>query len=258
MSDPVMFETDGRQATVTVRRPDSLNALSTTVHDQLYEAFDSLEDDILAVRLRSAGTKAFVAGADLDEIHGMSLEEFKQFQWNSRQTIDAIEAHPAVVIAEVTGLAYGGGCELALASDIVVADEDARFAVPEVTLGLVPGGGATQRLPRIVGPNKAKEMLTTGDPISGSTAHTYGLVNHVIDEPGAVEERAKSIADSIAENAPLAVREGKRLVDEGLEASLPTGLSYEQEVTFTLYQTEDAKEGIQAFAEDREPSFRGE
>jgi len=258
MGNPVEYTSDGRAAIVTIERPDSLNALSTTVHDQLYEAFGSLEDEVTVIRLRSAGTKAFVAGADLEEIDGMDIEEFKRFQRNSRNTIDFIEEHPAVVIAEVTGLAYGGGCELALASDIVIADANARFAVPEVTLGLVPGGGATQRLPRIIGPNKATEMLTTGEPISGSEAKSLGLVNHVVDEPREVEDKAETVAGSITENAPLAVREAKRLVNEGLEASLQTGLSYEHEVTFSLYQTEDATEGIEAFTEDRDPSFQGQ
>jgi enoyl-CoA hydratase len=259
MENPVHCTTDGNEAIVTIDRPDSLNALSTTVHDQLYEIFSSLDDgNTTTIRLRSAGTKAFVAGADLDEIDGMSVREFERFQRNSRQTIDSIEAHPAVIIAEVTGIAYGGGCELALASDIVVADSNSKFAVPEVTLGLIPGGGATQRLPRIVGPNKAIEMLTTGEPISGTEAHTFGFVNHVVEDPDEVTRKAEAIAESIDSNAPRAVRAGKRLVREGMESSLPTGLSYEHETTFNLYQTDDAEEGIRAFVEDREPSFEGQ
>jgi len=140
---------------------------------------------------------------------------------------------------------------------MIVAAEDAEFATPEAKLGLVPGGGATQRLPRAVGPNKAKELLTTGEPISAEEAERLGLVNRVVPD-GEVEETAQSLAAEVAGNAPLAVRRAKQLVDEGLEMSLEGALSYEQEVTFTLYGTEDASEGIASFVEDREAEFSGQ
>ncbi|MFB6135628.1 MAG: enoyl-CoA hydratase/isomerase family protein [Halobacteriaceae archaeon] len=246
---------DGDVAVVTIDRPEKLNALRTEVNDGLAAAFERVEDAV-AVVLRSAGAKAFVAGADLEEVRGLSDAEFGAFQRNARATNDAVADHPAAVVAAVEGLAYGGGFELALAADLVVAGEGARFALPEVGLGLIPGGGATQRLPRLVGANRAKELLVTGDPIDAETAREWGVVNRVVPD-GEVDEAARDLATDVAGNAPLAVREAARVVDEGLESSLATGLSLEQEVTFTLRDTADAAEGLAAFAEDREPEFEG-
>lgn len=257
MSTHVRSRLDGAIGTVTIDRPEKLNALSSEIESALREAFAALaEQDALVVILRTTGD-AFIAGADLGEIDGLSHAEFVDYQKNGRRTNDAIEAHPAMVIAAVDGLAYGGGLEKALAADLIVASEDATFAVPEVKLGLIPGGGATQRLPRRIGAPMAKEMLTTGEPLSADEALRCGLVNHVVPDD-AVEERVRDLAEDIASNAPMAVREAKRVVDQGLEAGLETGLSFEQEVTFTLYNTEDVQEGIEAFVEKRDPEFRGQ
>lgn len=249
---------DGSIGTVTIDHTKKLNALSTDINDALRDAFDQFEDvGVDAVVLRTAGDRAFVSGADLSELHGMSRREFIRYQKNARRTNDTIASHPAPVIVAVDGFAYGGGCELVLASDMVVAEEGATFALPEVTLGLVPGGGATQRLPRVVGPNKAKEMLTTGKPIDAAEGRNFGLVNQVVDE-GEAADVARELAETVAGNAPLAVREAKRLVNEGLDTPLNAGKSFEQEVTFTLYETHDAREGIEAFAMDRNPEFEGQ
>lgn len=257
VSEHVHAETDGRIGTVTIDRPEKLNALTSGINTALREAFEELDGEVDAIVLRSAGDRAFVAGADIEEIHDRTAREFEQFQRNGRETNDTIANHPAIVIAAVRGIAYGGGFELALAADMVVAGEGAEFATPETKLGLVPGGGATQRLPRVVGPNKAKELLTTGEPIPAGEAERQGLVNRVVPDDE-VEEAARSLADDVAENAPLAVRRVKQLVDEGLEMSLEGALSYEQEATFTLYGTEDAEEGIASFVEDREAEFSGQ
>ncbi|MFB6295865.1 MAG: enoyl-CoA hydratase/isomerase family protein [Halobacteriales archaeon] len=256
MSEHVHTETDGRIGTVTIDRSENLNALTSEINTALRDAFEKLDGEVDVIVLRSAGDRAFVAGADIEEIHDRTAREFERFQKNGRETNDTIADCGAVVIAAVRGIAYGGGFELALAADMIVASEGAEFATPEAKLGLVPGGGATQRLPRAVGPNKAKELLTTGDPIPAEEAERLGLVNRVVPDDE-VEEAARSLADDVAGNAPLAVRRAKQLVDEGLEMSLEGALSYEQEVTFTLYGTEDADEGIASFVEDREAEFSG-
>jgi enoyl-CoA hydratase len=257
MSEHVHCERTEHAHVVTIDRPDKLNALNTEIEDALYAEFERLaEEDATVVVIRTEGD-AFIAGADLKEIRGMSTREFVEYQKNARETHDYIATHPAVVIAAVDGLAYGGGFEIALAADMIVAGTDATFAVPEVKLGLVPGGGATQRLPRLVGKNRAKELLTTGNPIDADEARMLGLANRVVPTEE-VDEAAQELAAEIDTNAPLAVKEAKRLVNEGTEAALDTGLSYEQEVTFTLYQTADAAEGIDAFAEKRDPEFTGE
>jgi len=258
MSSPVDVELEEEVGIITINRPEQLNTLTTEVNDLLFEHLRELKEiGVTVIILETAGDRAFVAGADLKEIHGMSDQEFEAYQKNARQTNDLIREHPALVVAAVDGLAYGGGCELALVSDVVVADESAKFAVPEVKLGLVPGGGATQRLPNVVGPKKAKEMLTTGEPISATEAKERGLVTRLV-EPGEASEAARNLAAKITSNAPLAVREAKRLVNSSRDTPMETGLSYEQEVTFTLYNTEDTQEGIEAFIDDREPSFKGE
>jgi enoyl-CoA hydratase len=257
MTDDLTITRDGPIGEIHIDRPDSLNALTTEINTGIYDALAEFErDDVRVVLVTSAGDRAFVAGADLKEIQGMSNRAFVTYQKNGRRTNDAIESYPGVVVAVVDGIAYGGGFEVALAADMIVAAESAEFAVPEVKLGLVPGGGATQRLPRAVGANRAKEMLATGEPIDATAAKTHGLVNRLTS--GDPHDEAVALAEEICDNAPLAVREAKRLVDEGMDSCLETGLSLEQEVTFTLYDTADASEGIDAFVEKREPEFTGE
>ncbi|QCC49414.1 enoyl-CoA hydratase/isomerase family protein [Halobellus limi] len=257
MSSPVHVEWDENVGVITIDRPDQLNALTTEVNNLIFDHLTQLEEvGVTAIILETTGDRAFVAGADLKEIHGMPDREFEAYQKNARKTNDYIREHPALVVAAVDGLAYGGGCELALVSDVVVADESAEFAVPEVKLGLVPGGGATQRLPDVVGPKKAKEMLTTGKPISATEAKECGFVTRLV-ETGSANEAAQDLATEVTKNAPLAVQEAKRLVNSSRNTPMETGLSYEQEVTFTLYNTEDTQEGIDAFINDREPSFEG-
>jgi enoyl-CoA hydratase len=257
MGDDVLTEIDGPVGTVTIDRPDQLNALSTEVHDDLQDAIGTFEEEnVRVVIVRTTGDDAFVAGADLKEIHGMSDREFQAYQKSGRMTYDAMVDSPAMFVAAVDGLAYGGGFELALAADVIVAEEGAEFALPECKLGLVPGGGGTQRLPRIVGSNVAKELLATGEPIDAERAYQLGLANRLVDDRTA-DETARDLAETLCEPAPLAVEASKTAVDEGLEASLDTALTLEQELTFTLYNTEDTREGIEAFVEKRDPEFSG-
>jgi enoyl-CoA hydratase len=197
-----------------------------------------------------------VAGADLKEIKEMSDREFQTAKKKTRTTNDAIAESSVIVIAAVDGLAYGGGFELALASDLIVAEKGATFALPECKLGLLPSGGGTQRLSRIVGPNVAKELLVTGDSFDADRAYQLGIANRLVDD-GEADSEARDLAETMCERAPLAVEAAKSVVNEGLEASLDTALALEQEVAFTLYNTEDTDEGIKAFLEKREPQFSG-
>ena len=253
----VTHDIDGDVATVTIDRPDKLNALNDDVLRELEAAFEAVEGEARAVLLRTAGDRAFVAGADIkmfDELG--SQTEFMEFIRLQNRVNDYVEAHPALVVSVVDGLAFGGGFELVLATDLVVADAGAEFGLPEVNLGFVPGGGGTQRLPRVVGPNVAKEMIVTGNPITAAEGRELGLVNRVVDD-GDVEGAARELVDDAMSKAPLAVEEALRLVDEGMDASLDTALQYEQAVTAYLYTTEDNAEGLRAFNEKRDPEFEG-
>ena len=254
----VTHERDGDVATVTIDRPDSLNALNTDVFTELAKVFEELEGEARGIVLRTTGNRAFVAGADLKEFDELSDQtEFVDFLRLQNRVNDYIEEHPALVVAAVDGLAFGGGFELVLATDIVVASADAEFGLPEVSRGFVPGGGGTQRLPRVVGPNRAKEMVTTGNPISAEEGRELGLVNRVVED-GDVDAAARALVDEAMENAPLAVAEAISLINEGMDASLDAGMKYEQAVAAYLYTTEDTQEGIRAFTEKRDPEFLGE
>lgn len=257
MPQHVRSRQEGPRGVITLDRPDRLHALASTTFDELTAALESLAGGaVTTVLLESTGEQAFSAGADLDEIRGMSHQEYVQYQRTARRAYDAIEAHPAIVLAAVDGLAHGGGFELVLAADLIVATERAEFALPEVKLGLTPGNGGTQKLPRAVGARKAMEMLTTGNPLSAREAERLGLVNRLVTD-GNLADATDQLATQIESNAPLAVRSIKRLIREGRDASWSTALSFEQEVTNRLYTTDDAREGVDSFFEDRDPSFRG-
>jgi enoyl-CoA hydratase/carnithine racemase len=200
--------------------------------------------------------RAFIAGADIDDYVTMSLADFSQFQRFGRGVLGQIERLRVPVIAAVNGYAYGGGFELALSCDVILASENAKFALPEAKLALLPGGGGTQRLPRVVGPYVAKRMILSGESITAQRAYELNLVTEVTPV-GEVVAAAKALAAKIAACAPLAVSMGKRIIDEGLEASLPTALSMEMDSTAHLFVTDDKKEGIAAFQEKRPPEFKG-
>lgn len=254
----VSYEIDDAVATVSIDRPDKLNALNTEVLRELEEAFQRLEGEVRSIVLRSAGDRAFVAGADLAEFDEYETQtEFRAFLRRQNRVNDYVADHPALVVSAVDGLAFGGGFELVLATDLVVAEADAEFGFPEVSRGFVPGGGGTQRLPRIVGPTKAKEMITTGTPVSAEEARQLGLVNRVVED-GEGEDAARGLLAETMANAPLAVEAATRLVDEGMDASLDTAMGYEQAVAAFLYTTEDTEEGLEAFREKREPDFSGD
>lgn len=242
---------------LTFTREAQLNALNSATFHELIAAFAELEADphVQVVVVTGAG-RSFVAGADINEYVDRTLLDYVAFQRLGRRMYDQVEGLRKPVIAAVNGYALGGGFELVLVADIVIAAEDAQLGLPEAKLGLLPGGGGTQRLSRLVGRNKAKELLMTCDFISAAEAHRLGIVNHVVPA-GELMPFTLDLARRICRRAPLAVQMAKQLVNDGLNASLPSAITQEMGMTATLYATDDAREGIRAFLEKRKPAFSG-
>jgi enoyl-CoA hydratase len=218
----------------------------------LNSAFDGLHSDVHAVIITSAGEKFFAAGADITEfvhLDGGSLI--------SGQIISAkIENLPLAVIAAINGIAYGGGCELAMSCDMRIASTTAKFGQPEINLGIIPGWGGTQRLPRLIGRGRALEMMLIGDPIDAPTALSWGLVNRVV-EPGELLAEAKAMAMKLASKAPLAIAATKKAVNSGLDRPMEAALRAESEAFERTFHSEDAREGVTAFLEKRQPTWQG-
>ena len=246
-----------RKAVLTFTREDRLNALDSQTFRDLIAALDELDaDPTVELVIFTGRGRAFVAGADINEYLGIALTDYVNFQRLGRRMYDRLEAFRKPTIAAVNGFALGGGFELVLACDLVVAAEGAKMGLPESKLGLLPGGGGTQRLTRLVGRTKAKELLMTGDFITGAEAERLGIVNRVVPAEQ-VMEAAHLLADRILERAPLAVQMAKQLVNDGLYAILATAITQEMGMTATLYASDDAREGIGAFLEKRQPVFTG-
>ncbi len=244
---------------VTLNRPQVLNAISTTMGRELralFRDFDhAQEPDVRAVILTAGGERAFCAGADLKERQGMDETVWRRQHVVFEEAFEALWRFPVPLIAAVNGLAYGGGCEMVMCCDMIVAVEEARFAQPEVKRGIVPGGGGTQRLPRRIGIARAKELIFSGEPIDAQRALEWGLVNRVVPRAALMDE-AMALAKSIAANGPIAVRQAKRAIDRGYDLSLETGLVLEIEAYNTAVASEDRREGIDAFNEKRPPNFQ--
>jgi enoyl-CoA hydratase len=245
-------------ALLTFDRPEKLNALSSRMLDDLERHLRELGGDttVRALILTGAGKKAFIAGADIGEYASQTDEQFVRYQQQSRALFSSIEAYPKTVIGAVNGYALGGGFEIALTCDLLVASENAEFGLPEGLLGLCPGGGGTQRLARAIGPFAASEVLLAARRLDAQRAHALGLVSQVV-APEKLLETAIALARDAMRVAPLASREMERLVREGLDASLESGLTLEQEALIRLYHTKDAGDGIRAFTEKRKPKFEG-
>ncbi len=258
MDDPlVLFRREGSVAVIQLNRERKLNALNRPILDAVMVRLDEVEsDDALSVAVLTGTGRAFCAGADITEYCGHGQGAFVAYQRLGRLLLDRIEKHPKPVIAAVNGVALGGGFELALACDLIVAGEQAAFGLPEPSLGLVPGGGGTQRLARAGGRYRAKHLLLTGHRLSAREAQDWGLVS-AVTPAGEEVSAARDLADRIARQGPLAVRALKRLVDEGMDAALDTALSYEQQTLIALYATADGQEGIASFMEKRPPRFSG-
>lgn len=248
---------EDKLAVITINNPP-LNVLSKAVFQELDDAFMELEHDreTVAVLLTGTGEKAFVAGADIKEFpEMMGNPDMKSQVMEVHYILNRIDAFPKPTIAVLNGLTLGGGCELALSCDMRIAEEHSQIGLPEVTLGLFPGGGGTQRLPRLVGEAKAKEIMFTGEPIPAAEAYRVGLVNKVVPK-GEGLEQAKALAGKMSRHSLQALSRIKRSIDEGMNKPLMEGIELEAELFQEVFQTEDIKEGVQAFFEKRKPSFQ--
>jgi enoyl-CoA hydratase len=254
----LLLDVSERIATLTINRPRCLNALSPDVMGELEAAFAEAEgrEDIGIVLLTGAGEKAFVAGADIAAMEKMTPVQALSFALAGQRVLERIETMEKAVIAVVNGFALGGGCELAMACDMIVASEEALFGHPEVSLGITPGYGGTQRLPRIVGRNAAKELVLTGERISANRAFALGLVNRVVPKDRLMDE-ARSLAQAILKNAQAATGLAKRAMNRGLDLDLPNACALEAHAFATAFATGDAREGLRAFLEKRKPEFTG-
>ena len=254
----VLYEKKGAVAYITLNRPQVLNALNQRTWEELRAAFEDARDDtaIRGVILSGAGNKAFIAGADIGELAHVAAFEAEQSSRFGQEVLDLIENLGKPVIAAVNGFALGGGCETAMACTIRVAVDTARFGQPEVALGLVPGGGGTQRLPRLVGKGRALQLILSGEMISAQEAYRIGLVNEIVPAADLVP-RAEAILKKIASNAPIAVKFALEAANKGLDTSQGEGLLLEASYFGLCAATEDKKEGTTAFLEKRAPQFRG-
>jgi len=254
----VRVEVEGPFATVTVDRPKSLNALDTRTLEELEKAAGELarRTDLRGVIVTGAGEKAFVAGADIAEMQGMDADRARHFGALGQRVMDVIAALPMPVVAAVNGFALGGGCELALACDFIYASENAKFGLPEVSLGILPGFGGTQRLTRLVGRARAKELICTGDMIDAARAKEIGLVLDVVPLARLVSH-ARAALERVAKKGPLAVRRAKEAIDRGADLELADGLRIEREAFSDLFESADRREGMKAFLEKRPPVFTG-
>ncbi|MBZ0273352.1 enoyl-CoA hydratase/isomerase family protein [bacterium] len=254
--ETLLYEVDGRVATVTINRPDKLNALNSRVIEELGHVVKEIEDDknVKAVVVTGAGEKAFVAGADISEMLNLDPGAGLKFARGGQAVFSAIENSPKPFIAAVNGFALGGGTELAMACDFVYASEKAKFGQPEINLGIIPGFGGTQRLPRLIGRARAKELMLTGDMIGADEAYRLGLVNKVLP-PAEVLAAAKATAAKIAGKGAIAIASILDAVNRGVDASMDEGLSVERDQFATLFSTHDKQEGMAAFLEKRPAKF---
>jgi enoyl-CoA hydratase/carnithine racemase len=253
----VVYEKKGPIAYVTLNRPKVMNALNKATIYELRSAFEDARDD-LAVRgvILTGGEKAFAAGADIAEIANNTAVEAEQATRRGQALTDLIENLGKPVIAAVNGFALGGGCELAMSCTIRIAAESAKFGQPEVKLGVMPGYGGTQRLPRLVGRGRALKLILSGDIIDAADAYRIGLVDE-LEPDGHVVERAETVLKKIIANAPLSVKYALEAVNKGLETSVAEGLLIEASLFAVCASTDDKKEGTSAFLEKRAPKFQG-
>jgi enoyl-CoA hydratase/carnithine racemase len=255
----VRYEKKSLIAYMTVNRPKVLNALNTATWADLRAAFEDAKNDtsVRGVILTGAGDKAFIAGADISELAHLDAYEAEESSRFGQGVLDLIENLGKPVIAAINGFALGGGCETAMACTMRISVEHARFGQPEVKLGILPGGGGTQRLPRLVGKGRALQLILTGETISAQEAYRIGLVNEVVSADSLID-RAETILKQIAANAPIAVKFSLDAANKGLETNQSAGLALEASYFGICAATEDKKEGTSAFLEKRLPQFRGQ
>jgi enoyl-CoA hydratase len=255
--ETLLYEKKDGIAKVTLNRPDKLNALNSTVYQELYDVFESIENDaeVRVVILTGSGEKAFAAGSDVAEMQNMGPLEIQKFMATIRKASDFIYALTKPTIAAIPGYALGGGCELAMCCDLRIASEKARFGQPEINLGLIPGASGTQRLPRLIGAAKAKEMIFMGDMIDAATALNLGLVNKVVP-PEKLMEEAMAWATNLAGKSGPVLAMAKMAINNGIDTDIASGLNMETKCNALCFATEDRKEGMDAFLEKRKVVFK--
>jgi enoyl-CoA hydratase len=254
----ILFEVTEGVATLTFNRPKALNALNGNLLDELAAALDTIEADeqIRVLILTGAGEKAFVAGADISELATFDTLQGKLFARKGQRIISRLQELAIPVIAAVNGFALGGGSEMALACDFIYASENAMFGLPEITLGIIPGFGGTQRLPRLIGTNRAKEMIFTGKMVPAAEAERIGMVNRVLPQASLMEETRK-VAQGMAAKGKVSLRAAKQAINNGINVDLLTGCQIEVDAFAICMASEDGKEGTRAFMEKRKPVFTG-
>ncbi|MBX7220964.1 MAG: enoyl-CoA hydratase/isomerase family protein [Blastocatellia bacterium] len=257
MYENVLIEKQGRVAFLKINRPTKMNALNIPTRNEILQALDELQEDadVRVLIITGVGEKAFIAGADISEFAGMTAITQRDVM-TRRRAFDAVENFPKPVIAMINGFCLGGGCELALGCDIRVASENAKLGQPEIKLGVIPGGGGTQRMARLIGEGKAMELILTGDMIDAQEALRLGLVNHVFPL-AELEAKTLEIANKIAEMSPIALRMAKEAVKGAARMNLREGLEREVDLFALCFASEDKEEGVKAFLEKRKPEFKG-
>lgn len=252
----IRLEHDGAVATLFIDRPKALNALNSKTLQEMEAALGSIGTDVRVLIVTGGGEKAFVAGADIAEMAALSETQAQEFGALGHRVMAMLEALPIPTIAAVNGFALGGGCELALACDIVYASEKAKLGLPEVGLGVIPGFGGTQRLTRAVGRARAKELIFTGERIDAAKAKEYGLVLEVL-APEALLPHCREVAAKMLKNGPLAIAKAKRVIEAGADQDLRVANEMERKTFGELFGSADQREGMKAFLEKRPAAFTG-
>ena len=257
MAEIILEERDGRVAILTINRPEKLNALNEQVRDEMLARLEKIKEDdsIGAVVVTGAGEKSFVAGADIKEFEGRSPFDQREAMRFPR-IFDYMATYPKPVIAMINGFCLGGGCEMAMSCDIRIASEKARFGQPEINLGLIPGGGGTQRMPRITGVGNAMKLILSGDMIPAAEALRIGLVDEIVP-PEELRERTLKLAATIASKSPVTLRVAKEAVRASERMAIEEGILYERDLFCLCFSTEDKKEGVAAFLAKRPAEWKG-
>ncbi|MBN2118020.1 MAG: enoyl-CoA hydratase/isomerase family protein [Anaerolineales bacterium] len=251
----ILSEIRGRVGLLTLNRPQAMNALNNQLMHELMDALEAYDkEDAVGAMVITGNEKAFAAGADIKEMAEQSARQM--MDRDHVGVFGRIRTIQKPVIAAVSGWALGGGCEIALSCDMIVASESARFGQPEITIGVIPGAGGTQRLTRAVGKAIAMEMILNNRTLSAQEAYQFGMVNRLVPVQGYLEA-ALTLAEEIAARAPLALRAGKKMINQAFEGTLSEGLTAEKQEFYNLFTTEDQKEGMQAFVEKRKPEWKG-
>ncbi|RLI04554.1 crotonase [Candidatus Bathyarchaeota archaeon] len=255
----IIVEKKDGVAKITINRPQVLNAINKEVAEDVGSALEELrkDDSVKVVVITGAGDKAFSAGADVSMLKGLKPLEIREVLWYAvEKMFEVIRKFEKPVIAAVNGFALGGGCELAISCDIIIASEKARFGVPEINLGILPGWGGMSRLAMMVGLHKAKELVLTGDMISAQEAEKIGLVNKVVPAEK-FEEAVNELATKLASKSPITLKLGKEAINRGLGIDVEAALARDREILSIVFSSEDAEEGLSAFLEKRKPVFKG-